>query len=138
MKSYIFTLYRNCYGKICADSAPVKKTISIREYLAEANPQKLAEVCAKGARKRRTYFYRVGQSAAFAEAIASAPTIAPEKIGIFSCTVDGRFKEWQVRSAIIEAVSMGRRDAAIELRSEAGKQAHLKKVYVFPFSVSEA
>lgn len=138
MKSYAFTLYRNCYGNICADSAPTKKTITIRDYLAKTNRQKLEKVCAKGPRKRRSYFYRVGQSKGYAEALANAPTVAPEKIGVFSCAVDGRFKEWQVRRAIIDAVSMGRSDAAIEPRSEDGKPAHLKKVYVFPFSKKEA
>lgn len=137
MKSYAFTLYRDC-GNVSADSTPTKKTITIRDYLAKTNRQKLEEVCAKGPRKRRTYFYRVGKSAGYAEAVANAPTVAPEKIGTFTCNVDGRFKEWQVRRAIIEAVKMGRRDAAIEPSSEDGKPEHLKKVYVFAFSKKEA
>lgn len=138
MKTCAFTLYRDCDGSISADSTPVKKTITIRDYLAKTNRKKLEEVCAKGPRKRRTYFYRVGQSAGYAEALANAPTVAPEKIGTFTCDVDGRFKEWQVRRAIIEAVKSGRSDAAIEPRSEEDKPAHLRKVYVFHFSKKEA
>lgn len=134
MKKYSFVLYRDCFGNIGTDSSQVKKTPTIRDYLAKTNPEKLAEVCGKGARKRRTYFYRVGKSAGYAEAVANAPTVASEKIGTFVCNVDGRFKEWQVRRAIIEAVRSGARDASIEPRSEDAKPAHLRKSYVFNFS----
>lgn len=137
MKKYSFVLYRDCFGNISVDPTPVKKTLSIRDYLAKTNPEKLAEVCGKGARKRRTYFYRVGKSAGYAEALASAPTVAPEKIGTFVCNVDGRFKEWQVRIALVEAVKNGLREAAIEPRSEDAKVQHLKRVYVFKFSKEE-
>lgn len=137
MKKYSFVLYRDCFGNISTDSKQVKKTPTIRDYLAKTNPEKLAEVCGKGARKRRTYFYRVGKSAGYAEAIANAPTVAPEKIGTFVCNVDGRFKEWQARLAVVEAVKSGRREAFIVPRSEECNLAHLKKIYVFQFSKEE-
>ena len=137
MKKYSFVLYRDCFGIISADANAVKKTPTIREYLAKKNPEKLAEVCGKGARKRRTYFYRVGKSAGYAEALANAPLVAPEKIGKFVCNVDGRFKEWQVRLAVVEAVKSGKREAFIVPRSEECKHEHLKKSYVFQFSKEE-
>lgn len=137
MKKYVVTLFRDCFGNVVGDPSPVKKYPTIRDYLAKTNPEKLAEVCGKGARKRRTYFYRVGKSAGYAEAIANATTVAPEKIGTFVCNVDGRFKEWQVRRALVEAVKNGFREAAIEPRSEDAKAQHLKRVYVFKFSKEE-
>ena len=137
MKNYNITLYRDCFGNISSDPTPVKKTISIRDYLAQTNPEKLKEVCEKGARKRRTYFYRIGKSAGYAEALANAPMIAPEVIGTFECNVDGRFKEWQVRRAIIEAIRYGRKDAVIEPRCEETKPPHLKMCYVFNFTISK-
>lgn len=138
MKTYSITLYRDCVGHISGDPTPTKKTMSIREYLAQTNPQKLAEVCEKGPRKRRTYFYRIGKSAGYAEAIANAPMVAPELIGTYTCHVDGRFKEWQVRRAIIDAIRYGRHNAVIVPRSEENKPAHLRMCYCFLFSKNDA
>lgn len=138
MKTYAITLYRDCFGNISGDPTPTKKTITIRDYLAQTNSQKLAEVCEKNARKRKTYFYRIGKSAGYAEAIANAPLVAPELIGTFTCHVDGRFKEWQVRRAIIDAIRYGRHDAVIEPKCEENKPAHLRMCYCFSFSKTEA
>lgn len=137
MKSYAITLYRDCFGHITVDPTSTKKTITIRDYLAKTNPQKLAELCESTARKRKTYFYRIGKSAGYAEALANAPLVAPEMIGTFTCNVDGRFKEWQVRQAIIDAIRYGRRDAVIEPRSEENKPPHLRMCYCFNFSKKE-
>lgn len=134
MAHYSIILYRDCFGNISADPTPMKKTMSIREYLAATDPQKLAEVCAKGRRKQKTYFYRVGNSAGYAQALANAPTVAPTPIGRFECSVDGRFKEWQVRRALINAAIYNRQDAVIEPKSEESKPAHARMCYVFAFT----